>query len=241
MPINVLLLQARDPDDKTGGEERESFARKAGLPVERMVPHDLLSGPPTMAKVRQFDALMIGGSGDYYVSKQNLPHFAALLDLLIEVVDKGHPTLASCFGFQLLVKALGGDVVYDAENMEVGTYDLMLTPPGRQDELLGCLPKQFRAQLGHKDRAVELPAACTHLASSTRSPFQAMRIDAKPIWATQFHPELTVEENRERFRQYVDGYAVHLSKEEREQALSRFTPSPETHGLIRRFLDIVFG
>ena len=241
MSLKILLLQAREPDDPAGEDERIAFARKAHLPVEQIAPHDLLTGPPQLATIRRYDALMIGGSGDYYVSKENLPHFTALLDLLREVVAVGQPMLASCFGFQLLVKALGGQVVYDAGNMEVGTYDLTLTTAGCQDELFGGLPVQFRAQLGHKDRAVHLPPACVHLASSERTPFQALRVDAQPIWATQFHPELTVEENRKRFRQYLDGYAVHLSQQERDAALSRFQPSPETHFLIRRFLEVVFG
>ena len=51
---------------------------------------------------------MVGGSGDYYVSKANLPHFEETLEVLQAVVSVGHPTFASCFGFQLMVRALGG-------------------------------------------------------------------------------------------------------------------------------------
>jgi len=241
MPPRILLLQARNHDDAAKFEERQSFADKARLNVEQIVPYDLLSGTPTLEEALSYDALMVGGSGDFYVSKGNLPGFAQVLELLQGVVAHGHPTFASCFGFQLLVRALGGDIVYDQEGMEVGTYDLTLTEVGQKDELLGTLPRQFRAQLGRKDRAERLPAGCINLAFSERCPFQAMRIPGKPIWATQFHPELGREENWLRFQRYQAGYASVMSDEERQVAASRFRESAETEALIPRFLELVFS
>ncbi len=163
------------------------------------------------------------------------------MDVLSEVVATSHPVLASCFGFHLLVQALGGEVVYDLDRMEVGTFDLTLTESGTEDELFRCLPRRFRAQLGHKDRAARLPESCANLASSNNAPYQAFRVRGKPIWATQFHPELNVDENRTRFRQYLNGYAPLMSAAEREQALNRFSDSPETARLIPRFLEIIFA
>ncbi len=220
-------------------EERKSFAARAGLDIDRFVPHDLLQGPPSLRRVRSFDALMVGGSGDYYVSKGNLPSFSALLDLLRDVVATGHPTFASCFGFQLLVRALGGEIVHDTAGMEVGTYRLSLTPEGAADELFGYLPPQFCAQVGRKDRAGSLPPETLHLASSRRCPFHALRIPGAPIWATQFHPELSGEENRARFLHYLEGYGSILSPEEQQGTLERFGDSPETMELIPRFLRII--
>lgn len=241
MPPRILLLQARNEDDGAREDERRSFAEKADLPVDQFVIHDLLTGPPSLDKVLNYDALMVGGSGDYYVSKQNLPQFPALMEFFNDVVAAGHPVFASCFGFHLLTKALGGEVIYDLDHIEVGTFELKLTECGTEDELFCCLPRQFQAQLGHKDRADRLPKQCVHLASSERAPYQAFRVRGRPIWATQFHPELDFEENRTRFRQYVAGYATFMSEAEREQALSQFIDSPETEGLIRRFLEVVFG
>ena len=241
MAVRVLLLQARNPDDPVRSEERQSFADKTGLPLERIVPHDLLSGPPSVAEVRRFDAIMVGGSGDYYVSKRSLPEFDAQLDMLSTMAASGFPMFASCFGFQMLVQALGGAIVHDPENVEVGTYDLELTPEGRQDPLLGCLPAVFAAQLGRKDRAARLPEGVVHLARSRRSRFQSFRIPDRPIWATQFHPELDVETNRMRFDRYLRGYAQTMSEGEREAARARFRPSPETNRLLPAFLRLVFG
>lgn len=241
MSLKILLLQARNHDDLAKDEERRSFAQKAGLDIEQIVPHDLLAEPPSLRKVISYDAMMVGGSGDYYVSKGNLPGFSQVLETIQEVVARGHPTFASCFGFQLMVKALGGEIVNDVAGMEVGTYQLTLTKAGQQDELLGTLPHQFYAQLGRKDRAAQLPSGSVNLASSRLCPFQAMRIPHKPIWATQFHPELTGEENRIRFSRYLQGYASVMSEEERRATLNRFQESPETPALILRFLELVFG
>ncbi len=238
--MKILLLQARSADDPAKLQELRSFALKMDLEEEQVVPHDLLGGPPTLAEVRAHDAMMIGGSGDYYVSKGNLPHADAFSDLLREVVEIGHPTFASCFGFQCIVQALGGEIVHDPANTEVGTYELKLTVDGQSDPLLGDLPCTFLAQMGRKDRASRLPDGVLHLASSERAPFQALRIPGRPIWASQFHPELDRSENKLRYAQYLDGYSTHLSQEEQEKALNGFTESsPQVLSLLSRFLELI--
>jgi GMP synthase (glutamine-hydrolysing) len=241
MPLKILLLQARHKHDKARHEERQSFADRAGLDIEQIVPHDLLQSPPTLAQIRQYDGLMVGGSGAYSVPKHKLPDQGAVLDVLAEVVGTGHPTFASCFGFHLLVEALGGQVIYDPDSMEVGTYEMALTEDGRADELFNYLPDSFNAQMGHKDRAKFLPPDVINLASSHNVPYQALRFSGKPIWATQFHPEMTGEENRIRFDRYADEYAAVYSPEELTAVLDRFTASPEADQLIPRFLQTVFG
>ena len=207
MKIKILLLQAREANDPAKEDERHSFALRAGLPLENIQTFDLLLGVPSLSEVSSYDALFVGGSGDYYVSKGNLPGFPRVLDFLADVVAAGHPMFASCFGFQMIVKALGGEIIYDAPGTEVGTYWVTATKEGGADELFGYLPAEYAAQLGRKDRASRLPAGVINLAASERAPFQAIRIPGKPIWATQFHPELTRSENLARFHRYMAGYA----------------------------------
>lgn len=239
--LKILLLQARYAEDAARFDERQSFADRCSLPLENIVPFDLLNGTPTLAQVRQYDALMIGGSGEFYVSKRNLPGFEAVVDLLGEVTAVSHPTFASCFGFQLLTHALGGEIIYDPDSMEIGTYPVTLTEAGKQDELFCYLPATFNAQLGRKDRAIRLPENSVHLAGSDLAPYQALRVPNKPIWGAQFHPELTRAENLARFNRYLDDYAGVLDKTEMQEAVARFKESPETEALIGRFLRVVFG
>jgi len=237
----TLLMQARNADDPMAAHEHRCFVDQTGLPAGNVVVQDLCAGPPSLAEVRGYDALMVGGSGDYYVSKRNLPAFDEQLEVLAEVVNAGHPTFASCFGFQLLTVALGGEIEYDPSSTEVGTYELQLTAAGAADTLLGSLPPRFMAQLGRKDRAARLPDGVSNLASSERSPHQAFRVPGQPVWATQFHPELDARTNKDRFMRYLDGYSLHMSPEEKREALSRFHESPETAALLPAFLRLIFG
>lgn len=237
---SVLLLQARQATDPARSEEVDSFARRSGLPFDSFHSHDLLQGPPTMGETRRFDCMMIGGSGDYYVSKRNLDHFDESLAFLAEVSRSGMPVFGSCFGFQCLVEALGGSIEHDPASTEVGTYEIALTEEGKNDPLFGQLPAVFWAQLGRKDRAERLPEGCPNLAMSERCGMQALRVPGQPVWASQFHPELDGESNRERYLFYLSGYSDHMSDEERSEALQRFRSSPDTLPLLRRFVDLVF-
>ena len=239
MTIRLLLLQARYPDDPAKEDERASFAARMGLPVESIDSHDLLAGPPTLSQIQEYKALLIGGAGDFDVTKRNLPYFDTVLDVLAQVVEVGHPMFASCFGFQMLVEALGGRIVRVEAHMEVGTYRIYLTETAKDDELFRILPPTFMAQEGHKERAEVLPPGVIHLAYSERVPYQAFRVPGKPIWATQFHPELTGEENRRRFEQYVRVYGKYMSDEELQERLRMFQPSPETERLLSGFLALI--
>ncbi len=234
-------MQAREAADPMAAHEHNCFVHRTGLSAENIRAHDLCQGPPPSREVRAFDAVMVGGAGDYYVSKGNLPRFDAFLDLLRDLIDRRQPTFASCFGYQSLVLALGGEIVFDPDNTEVGTFELTLTDAGRDDPLFGELPATFWAQMGHKDRATRHPEGIPNFAASARAPLQALRVPGLPIWASQFHPELDRDTNQDRFRHYLDGYATYMSPEEREAALGRFRDSPEASALLHRFIALVFA
>ncbi|MBX3275452.1 MAG: gamma-glutamyl-gamma-aminobutyrate hydrolase family protein [Sandaracinaceae bacterium] len=239
--LRLLLLQARHASDPMRDHEHRCFADRTGLAPAQIVPHDLLSGPPTLAQVRAFDGLLMGGSGDFLVSQGDQPNFEPTLALLRDVVAARVPTFASCYGFQAMVHALGGEVIHDPENIEVGTFELSLTEEARRDELFGALPRRFVAQQGHKDRAARLPEGLVHLASSERAPYQALRVPGAPVWAVQFHPELDRDGSCTRYRHYLENYSPELSPEEVEAAMASFEDSPEASALLGRFLRVVFG
>ena len=239
--LSLALLQARQPGDPMGAHELACFLERTGLEANQIVPWDLVSRPMPLEEARRFDAVMLGGSGDFYVSKRNLPNYDSVLDSLLAIVSADIPVFAACFGFQLFVDALGGTVVYDPDNTEVGTFELELTGAAADDPLFSRLPSRFWAQEGHKDKATELPVGLLNLVSSERAPLQGFRVPEKSVWAVQFHPELTLKTNRDRFEHYLDSYAPHLSSDEREDSLSRFRESPAASNLLRMFIEVVFG
>ena len=232
--MRFLLLQARNPGDPVREEEVRQFAARLEVPLEAVHTWDLLAGPPEPSHLAAYDALLVGGSGEYDVSKKNLPHMPKTLAFLKQVAETGFPTFASCFGFQLLVVALGGEVTRDEENAELGAAWVCLTEEGKKDELFGALPECFWVQAGHKDRASRMPEGVLNLAYSEKAPYQALRVPGAPIWATQFHPELTEEDTFRRFKRYAALYAPHLSDAE---IWAMLRPSPEANTLLLRFKE----
>ena len=53
----------------------------------------------------------MGGAGDYFVSRANLPDQEGTFEFLREITVRKHPMYASCFGFHLLSAALGGEII----------------------------------------------------------------------------------------------------------------------------------
>jgi len=236
--MNVLVLQARRSDDPMMAHEQSCFVASTGLRSEDLTFVNLPDRVPTHDELRRYDALMVGGAGHYSVVEQNGEFFPATFELLRCVVSEGHPTFASCFGFQLFVVALGGRVIHDPANTEVGGYSLRLTEAGRRDSLLGTLPPEFAAQMGHMDRAVEMPPGIANLAASEKSPLQALRIPGRPVWATQFHPELDQRSNYERYSAYIERYDPGAFDSE-ESSSYQSRPSPEVSTLLPAFLDML--
>jgi GMP synthase (glutamine-hydrolysing) len=235
--VSFLLLQARLTTDPVLEEERASFAEASGLHLEEIATRNLVvEGAPSLDEARRHDGLLVGGSGDFLVSERDMPYIEQTLSFLVDVVDNSIPMFASCFGFQCLVEAMGGDVVYDPVNAEVGTFDVTLTEEGVADELMGLLPPVFAAQLGRKDRAARLPIGLTNLASSASCPSQALRVDGKPIWASQFHPELTETTNRGRFYNYLKNYESVMAPGALRDIVESFRPSPHTPLLLAGFV-----
>lgn len=238
--IKLLLLQARHDHDPMCQHEVECFVETTGIDASQFTVHDLTNGPPSVESAIEFDAIMVGGSGEFCISRADLPHQDRFFELLRELVDRGHPFFGSCFGYQALVQALGGEILHDVDNAEVGSFELQLTADGKADPLFGTAPASFSAQQGHKDRAVRHPEGMPNLVSSENSPFQAIAVPGKPMWATQFHPELSRESNTSRFRHYLDLYVDALGSDECADTLDGFRESPHASALLSRFIDLVF-
>ena len=236
-PIDFLLLQARVAGDPMAAHERACFVETLGVVSDRVTTWDLLSGPPDDVTLERTDAILVGGSGDFGVLDPD-PFIRDFIDFLGHtVVDRKIPTFASCFGFQALVVAGGGTVIRDPDNQEVGTFDIEVTEAGRDDPLLGPLAPCFWAQLGHKDRADHLPSGMTNLARSQRTPMQALRVEGAPVFATQFHPELSRAANELRYRRYWNAYGRPAPRPEEDPVMRSLRDTPDASALLRRWVD----
>ncbi len=239
MTIRFALLQARNPGDRARDDELSAFCKQLGVPLSWIRPVDVLSEDPLIAS-RGADVVLVGGAGEYSVLDDH-PAIRRFVAAVAALACDGRPMFASCFGFQALVLGLGGEILADHDNAEVGSYDLELTAEGAGDRLFSGMPQHFVAQLGHKDRAASLPAPLVNLARSTACPYQAVTIPGAPVYATQFHPELDADANRQRFLSYYTEYGRLFGEEEARRKLEAHRDSSAANALMRRFVEDVVG
>ena len=229
-----LLLQVRNPDDPMRGQEVDCFSRALGCPADQIQVLDLLSGVPTVQQLDQVDVVLLGGSGDYSVAEGG-QWLAVALEAMRELYELSKPTFASCWGFQAMARALGGEVITDTRHAELGTIEVQLTDAGRKDPLFGPLGDRFLAPMGHQDCVVQLPPQAERLAFSAKVQNQAFRIPGKPIYATQFHPELDRASLIQRVYAYPQ-YVEAITGESLEQFTAGCQETVETNQLLSRFM-----
>jgi len=232
-----LLLQVRDADDPMQRHEVVCFARALGVPEQAIAVHDLLVGPPAPAALDRIDVVLLGGSGDYSVVRGG-PWLPGALEAMATLVHDGKPTFASCWGFQAMARALGGEVVTDHGRAEVGSVWLELTEEGKRDPVFGALDERFQVLIGHEDIVTELPRGATLLASSDSVENEAFRFDGKPIYCTQFHPELCRADIVQRLAAYPS-YLPLANATSLEDFERRMPETPHAEEILRRFLQLV--
>ncbi len=240
--LRYLLLQVRNPDDPMATHEVECFARALQCEPQRIREFDLLRGYPTPAQLDAVDIVLLGGSGDYSVSKGG-DWLKPALDVMRQLHGMSKPTFASCWGFQAFAQALGGNVIADPDRAEVGTYEVYLTDQGREDPLFGPLAaagKFFSAQMGHEDVVDRVPDDAVLLAA-TRLANQAFCFPGTPIYCTQFHPELDRATLLDRLRKYPT-YIERITGMRYDEFVEKHTgESPHTEALLLRFVKLVMN
>ena len=230
-----LLLQVRDSDDPMRQQEVECFARALHCATDQIGVFDLLSGVPTGTDLAPYDVVLLGGSGDYSVAEGG-PWLPPALAAMRELYDLNKPTFASCWGFQAMAKALGGEVVTDKSRAEIGAVEVQLTEAGRSDPLFAPLGDRFLAPMGHQDCVTKLPNQALRLASSNKVANQAFCIPGKPIYCTQFHPELDRAALLQRLRAYPR-YVKEISGKPIDEFSQDLKTTPKTDALLARFIQ----
>ncbi len=102
------------------------------------------------------------------------------------LLDAGIPVFGICYGFQAMVRALGGTVE------RTGTREYGATPltvDVREGLLAGLAPEQ-PVWMSHGDAATSPPPGCAVLASSPGAPVAAFEDAGRRLAGVQFHPEV---------------------------------------------------
>ena len=102
--------------------------------------------------------------------------------------DGGVPLLGICYGYQLLVKAHGGDVGR-VERREYGRATVRVLEKSGLFE--GFERDRLVAWMSHTDSATKIPDSMQVVAASEGSPYAAVRYSRGPQFGVQFHPEVS--------------------------------------------------
>ncbi len=234
--LKILLMQIRD-DEQTRLEEFAEFVRYGELAPSQIDVLDVFQTPSfTPDCLAGYDALFVGGSSDASVTQPDrYPFVAPAKQLLLACLERRLPVFASCFGFQVAVEALGGKVVEDKANMEMGTYPLWLTEAAAHDRLFHDVPNGFWAVSGHKERAIVMPDNAILLAYSDRCPYHAFKLVDAPFYGFQFHPEVDRDDLSQRITRYQSRYLD--SHDSLNQILQTLQDTPIANQLIHKFID----
>lgn len=238
-----LILQLR-PETAASDDEYAAFLAKGRLQPEQThrirldqqeIPSDLV--------LDDYSGVIVGGGpgcvSDPEDKKSSVEKQieAAVLGLMPEITARDFPFMGCCYGIGILAHHLGGDVNKNRYAEEVGAVTCALTEIGKDDAMLAGIPAQFRAFVGHKEAAQELPNGCVHLASSPTCPFQMIRF-GQNVYATQFHPEAD-----------SDGFAVRIGiykhrgyfKPEEADSLTAMCHAENVHmpeRILRNFVEV---
>ena len=234
--LRYLLMQMRNGDDPMRQHEIDCFARILGVSSERIDVFDLLGPPVRAADLDRVDVVLLGGSGDYSAVRGG-DWLERVLEGLRRVHGSGRPTFCSCWGFQAMARAMGGEVVHDIANAEIGTYRVHVTEAGQRDPVFAPLGPTFLAQMGHEDRVSDLPPGATLLASSDKVLHQAYRFDDAPVYCTQFHPELAAADLLLRFKSYPH-YLEQVAQVTADELEQQLRETPESEALVRQFIQV---
>lgn len=181
MSKNQLLLRC-EPDP-----EREFHCDALAGKFPDATAYSLPDGErPTGGEIAAADGVVISGS-TAGVYEDDRGWIAAGRDLVKELVKSGVPTLAVCFGHQLVNDALGGRVEH--QGLRAGLVEAEFDDDPLFEGVSPLVPAI------HGDVVVEAGRGLTPIASACDYdyPLFATRHETVPVWTVQFHPEIGAE------------------------------------------------
>lgn len=158
--------------------------KELGARAEFIEPSKILS---TIKKEKPSGIIFSGGPSSVYAKG------APTIDP--KVLDLGIPILGICYGFQLITKLMGGEVV--GGRKEYGPAILKLKvksdlPAGKAGKLkiVQDLPQSFTVWMSHGDEITRLPKGFDVLGKTEHVAFAFATHEKKKIYGILFHPEV---------------------------------------------------
>jgi GMP synthase (glutamine-hydrolysing) len=161
-----------------GSQYSELIARRIR---ETQVYSEVLSYRTTVEQLRQLNPkgiILSGGPNSVY--DNNAPHCDP------EIWNLGIPILGVCYGMQLMVQQMGGEVA-KAERGEYGKASLYIDDP---TDLLTNVEDGTTMWMSHGDSVIQMPSGFEVLAHTENTPCAAIAHHVKKLYGVQFHPEV---------------------------------------------------
>jgi len=161
-----------------GSQYSELIARRIR---ETQVYSEVISYRTTVAQLQEINPrgiILSGGPSSVY--DQGAPHCDP------GIWQMGIPVLGVCYGMQLMVQQLGGNVER-AERAEYGKASLIIDDP---TDLLTNVDDGSTMWMSHGDSCTQLPEGFTTLARTENTECAAIAHPEKKLYGVQFHPEV---------------------------------------------------
>lgn len=157
---------------------------------------------------------------------------------IAEMLDVGTPIFGICLGGQLLSEALGGEVGSTGV-ANAGWLPVKMHADADHDVIFSGLGPVVETVVWHK-YGFTLPPASTALASTPTS-LQAFKVNDRPVWGVQFHPEAAPETLEAWMDKRVARGAMNAAERDEQTARGvrlRATQLEFARHLCGRFIDI---
>jgi GMP synthase (glutamine-hydrolysing) len=103
-----------------------------------------------------------------------------------DIFKLGIPILGICYGMQLMVTAMGGEVTHH-KKQEYGKAEILIDD---QSSLLVSVNNKSVVWMSHGDSVSKLPAGFECLGHTENTPFACIASKSKQMYGVQFHPEV---------------------------------------------------
>jgi len=169
------------------------------LPVEGFASRSPFSYPGIPSEIDDYAGLVVLGGPMGANDTAEHPFLTDTMGLVRKFAAADRPVLGICLGSQIIARAFGGEV-YRMDRLESGFRTMEVTRDGKDDPVFSALGATITSFQNHFDAVRNVPNA-TPLATGSACPIQAYRI-GRATYATQFHPEVTIDIVREWIRKF---------------------------------------
>jgi GMP synthase-like glutamine amidotransferase len=180
----LLVIQ---PDDSDPPANLGDWLVNAGAELDVVRPF-----AQPLPEIGDYQGIVCLGGEMGAMDDHKHPWLKDVRQLLASAVGQRAPTLAVCLGGQLLAAATGGRVTVGDAGPEVGPALVAKRDVAWADPLFGEVPMVLDVMHFHVDAIDRLPPGAELMASSTKYPNQAFRINGS-AYGLQFHIETTTE------------------------------------------------